>query len=227
MFQRNIGALTEEEQKSLQEKAVFVAGCGGLGGFVVEFLTRVGVGKLVVCDKDKFEKSNANRQLLCTADTLGKSKAEAARERAKLVNPSVSVTVMDMALTAKNAEFLLDNVDVVVDCLDSAEARYILEKTCDLLQIPFVTGAVDQWMGQVAAVYPEDGTVSRLYGENGSVSIMNAQKQDCPSVLSFSAACVASCQAAEAVKVLLGRPSLRNKVLLIDLEDFSFNVMQL
>lgn len=228
IFQRNLGAFTADEQSLLHEKSVFVAGCGGLGGFAVEFLTRSGVGKLVVCDKDVFDKSNCNRQLLATVDTIGKSKAETARERAKSINPDVSVTVIDMAMTGDNAEFLMGKADLAVDCLDNAAARKILEEACETCGIPLVLAAVDGWLGQVSTVYPGDGVAEKLYGDFSVREKASGEASSAPpSVLGFAAAAVASYQAAEAVKVLLGKPSLKNKVLLLDTLELTFDVLEL
>ena len=74
---RNLGALTEEECALLRTKTVFVAGCGGLGGYLIEMLLRLGVGTIRAADGDAFEASNLNRQLLSSPSALGKPKAEA------------------------------------------------------------------------------------------------------------------------------------------------------
>ena len=66
---RNIGAISEEEQKILNSKTVFIAGCGGLGCYCADMLSRLGIGHLVLCDCDEFEPSNLNRQLYCNYKT--------------------------------------------------------------------------------------------------------------------------------------------------------------
>ena len=91
-FKRNIGALTEEECLILNSKKVFVAGCGGLGGYIIEYLTRLGIGEIIACDGDSFDETNLNRQLLSTEANLGKNKALAAKERAKSINSSINFT---------------------------------------------------------------------------------------------------------------------------------------
>ena len=79
---RNLGALTEQECARLRTKTVFVAGCGGLGGYLIEMLLRLGVGAIRAADGDVFEASNLNRQLLSSTRNLGRSKAAAAANRA-------------------------------------------------------------------------------------------------------------------------------------------------
>ena len=94
-YERNIPAVSPEEQETLSGKRVLVAGCGGLGGYIIEYLVRMGVGELTVADGDVFEPSNLNRQLLSGSDTLGRGKAAAAAARARNVNPSVKVTAVE------------------------------------------------------------------------------------------------------------------------------------
>ena len=84
-FIRSLGALEEEELAALRGKKLLIAGCGGLGGYLAEYLLRLGAGEIAVADPERFERSNLNRQLLCTERTLGRSKAAAAAERAALV----------------------------------------------------------------------------------------------------------------------------------------------
>ena len=75
---RNLGPLTEEECLLLRQRRVFLAGCGGLGGYLLEHLLRAGVGAITVCDGDTIVPSNLNRQLLADMESLGRSKTEAA-----------------------------------------------------------------------------------------------------------------------------------------------------
>ena len=100
-FIRNLPTLTEAEQAVLGEKRVFIAGCGGLGGFLAEFLVRAGVGHITAADCDRFEYSNRNRQLLSLESTLGESKVLTAAARARDINPSVDFRPVEVRLDAK------------------------------------------------------------------------------------------------------------------------------
>ena len=100
---RNLGALTEKECTLLHTKTVFVAGCGGLGGYLIEMLLRLGVGTIRAADGDTFEASNMNRQLLSSPSSLGQPKAEAAAARAALVNPDVRFVPIPEFVTEENA----------------------------------------------------------------------------------------------------------------------------
>lgn len=221
-YERSIGTITEQELKRLQEARVAVVGCGGLGGYVLELLGRMGVGHLTAIDGDVFEESNLNRQLLSETALLGTGKAEAARMRMGAVNPEVCVTALRQWLTADNAEALLDGHDVIVDALDSIEVRRLLQKTAEALEIPLVHGAIGGWYGQVAVILPGDRTLDRLYPEGVQKGLEKQLGNP-----SFTPALVASVQVAETIKLLIGRGELlRNRVLRIDLLEQEYTVLE-
>ena len=222
-YNRNKAALTEEECAVLAEKHIAVVGCGGLGGSVIEALARIGVGHLRVVDGDVFEESNLNRQLLCTEQTLGREKAVVAAERVKAVNGEVVVDPVVSYLGEQNAAELLGGVDCVVDCLDNLEARFWMAHACQHLGTPVVYGAIAGWFGQVCTVYPGDLSFASVYGEPFGES-QHKKLGNLP----FTAYAIAAVQAAEAVKVVLGRPSqIRNRLLMVDLLDGSVDDMEL
>ena len=125
-YQRNFPAITEAEQEKLKNSSVFVAGCGGLGGYILEFLIRIGVGNITACDGDVFAPSNLNRQLLSTVPLLGVSKAKAAAMRAAEINPEVRVNAKECFITHENVSELISEHDLVIDALDNGNARHIL-----------------------------------------------------------------------------------------------------
>ncbi len=102
-YSRNIPSVSAEEQAALARRRVLVAGCGGLGGYLIEYLARMGVGEITAVDGDMFEPSNLNRQLLSTQALLGTGKALAARERVRAVNPAVAVRAVEAFLDGENA----------------------------------------------------------------------------------------------------------------------------
>ena len=114
-YLRNHDAISEAEQAILAQKRVLVVGCGGLGGYVIECLARIGVGHLRVVDGDVFDETNLNRQLLSSSMNLGRPKTLAAQQRVMAVNPLVEVEAFQTLLTAENAVQLLEGCDVAVD----------------------------------------------------------------------------------------------------------------
>jgi len=205
------------DQEKLAESRVLIVGCGGLGGYVTELLARAGAGRLTVVDGDVFSESNLNRQLYCTADTLGRSKAAAAAERVAAVNPLITCEAVQEFLTEENADRILDGHDVAVDALDNAESRALLLKAAARAGIPLVHGAIAGFIGRVSVIYPE-GAASALISAGHDRGIEQETGN-----LSFTASCVASIQAAETVKCLLSKGQiLENRTVEIDLLNCAF-----
>lgn len=198
-YARNEGVITNSEQALLAVSNVFIAGLGGLGGYCLEMLARLGAGRITGVDCGRFEPANLNRQLLCTQETLGLKKAEAAAGRILQINPSVLFTGIDQHITSANAAQLIHGHDIVIDALDSARTRIILEKACAAEHIPLIHGAVEGEHAQAAVILPGDSLLERLYagGRRGKAP---------PAVPSFTPAAAAAMQVSLALKVLLNRP---------------------
>ena len=167
---RSLGALTEQECDTLHRKTVFVAGCGGLGGYLIEMLLRLGVGTIRAADGDCFEASNLNRQLLSSPLSLGQAKADAAARRAALVNPDVRFVPISQFVMTENAAELIQGCDAVLDALDNIQARRLLAHACAEAGIPLIHGAICAWSAQAAVVMPGDDLIDRIYPEGVSLS---------------------------------------------------------
>lgn len=218
-YDRNIGTITIEDQAVLACKSVCVVGCGGLGGGVIENLTRMGVGELTLVDGDVFDESNLNRQVLSNEDNLGKSKALEAAEQMSRINSEITFVAIEDLLNEENAAAIIDGSDLVVDALDNVEARFALEKACSELNIPLVHGAISGWNGQVGVVMPGSGILSEIYMDPEPTD-------DAPTNPSFTPAVVSAIQASETIKMLLNREeALRNKILMIDLLDHEYEII--
>lgn len=137
-----MNAFSEAECLSLKDKHVCVVGCGGLGGYVISALARVGVGNLTIIDSDCFEESNLNRQLFSRENNIGKPKVEVCADMVGEINGDVKVKSMQVKLEEANASEIISGADVVVDCLDNFEARFWLGHTANKLGIPCIYGAI-------------------------------------------------------------------------------------
>lgn len=216
-YERNIPALTEAECALLRQKRVLVVGCGGLGGHIIDQLSRIGVGAIRAVDGDVFEPSNLNRQLLSEMPLLGRSKARAAADHIARVNPDVSVEALECYLTRENVPQLLACCDIVLDALDNIQSRRILAAACEKANIPYVFGAIQGWVAQVAVSMPGDRLIDRLYPEE-------IELRD-KSVLSFTPALCASMQTALCVKLLTGRTVETGKIYYFDVLNQEFETI--
>ena len=131
--------LGQEKTDRLGRMHVAVVGLGAVGGFCLEALARSGVGEFTLVDFDTFAPSNLNRQILALNSTLGRSKALVAGERVKDIGDDIIVHVVDQALSESNVNEIVEGKDLVVDAIDSLDAKCLLLRTCVEKNIPVVS----------------------------------------------------------------------------------------
>ena len=117
MVDRNLGVLTPEQQATVRKMIVAIAGVGGNADVAIT-LAQMGFQHFRVADPDVYGMSNLNRQLGCTSETLGKSKAVIIAEEIKRINPTATVEIYPDGVTVGNVESFLRDADVVVDGID-------------------------------------------------------------------------------------------------------------
>ena len=121
----------EEGINKLHNSKVIVFGIGGVGSFVVEALTRAGVGNLILVDNDTICISNLNRQIHATQATVGNVKVEAMKERVLSINPNCNVEAKQVFITADNIEEIIpSDIDYVVDAIDTVTSKLALAEYC-------------------------------------------------------------------------------------------------
>lgn len=142
-FSRNIGWVTEAEQHILKTKRIAIAGMGGVGGFHLLTLARLGVGKFHIADLDTFELANINRQAGASMATLGRSKVEVLAEMARDINPEADIQIFPLGVNAQNLPEFFREADLYVDGLDffAFEARERVFAYCAQNRLPAVTVA--------------------------------------------------------------------------------------
>jgi molybdopterin-synthase adenylyltransferase len=226
-YLRNLKTLSEADQIRLLESTVCIVGLGGLGGTVTEALARMGIGRFCLVDGDVFEAHNLNRQLLCSIDRMGMPKVEAAVMRVKSINPGLEVAATAAYLTPENAGTVIGSCDLVVDCLDNIQSRFTLEAAAKRAGIPMVSAAVAGISGHVATIFPEDPGLETIYGpEDQLITAKGAETQ--LGCLAPAVNLIASIECAEVLKVLLEKENiLKNKLLVVDLADYTFETLLL
>lgn len=223
----NLPELGLEGQEKLKAARVLVIGAGGLGCPVLLYLTAAGVGKIGVIDPDTVDLSNLQRQVLYTTDEVGKSKAKAAVGHLSKLNPEVSFDTYAVALDAGNAQSIIADYDIVVDCTDNFTVRYLVNDVCVTLDKPFVYGAIHRFEGQVAVLNSElnDGrrgpTYRCLFPEYpNELEIPNCAETG---VLGVLPGVIGTYQATEVLKLITGIGDLLTETLLmVDLLSMEF-----
>jgi molybdopterin/thiamine biosynthesis adenylyltransferase len=208
-FERNFPSLSAADQLALWRSRVLLVGLGGLGGCQAQLLARAGVGRLYLADGDCFMPANLNRQLLATSETLGQNKALVTARYLRQINEALEVEAIPEFLDQARVQSLLPEVQVVVDALDTLAARREIVAAAKAAGVPVVHGAVSGVFGQVTTILPQDS------GESSWLFPVAAppEPETAPGVLAPVVTLMASLQAMEALRLLLGQTPVYHGVL--------------
>ena len=137
-------------QEALIQSHVLVVGAGGLGSPVAMYLASSGVGRLTICDNDRVDLTNLQRQIIHCTDDIGSPKTRSAKKTLAKINPEVEVIELNERMNEKRLLQLVGDADVVVDASDNFPTRYAVNRSCVLHRKPLVSGAAVRFEGQVA-----------------------------------------------------------------------------
>ncbi len=210
-----------EGQLKLKNSKVCVVGTGGLGHPITSRLAAMGVGHMRIVDRDVIELSNLHRQTMFDGDDVGQVKVEVAAKKLQKLNPDCAIEPLAVSVSRNTAPDVVRGCDVVVDALDSVNARYALNSACVESGIPFVTGAAVGVTGQIFTVLPGSSACYHCMFPGLDEDTMPTCSIEGvhPSILSI----VGGIEVAEAVKVITGKPpSLADRMLHIDIEGMEF-----
>ncbi|MGW8251254.1 MAG: HesA/MoeB/ThiF family protein [Anaerolineales bacterium] len=209
----------EAGQERLKAASVFIAGAGGLGSPVAFYLAAAGIGEIRICDSDRIELSNLNRQILHTDDRIGETKAHSAEETLSMINPKVKITAFAEHLESGNAGRIIGAPSIVVDCLDNYETRYLLNDYCIQQRIPLVHGAIWGLMGQLTFLFPPETPCYKCL-------VSEPPPKTTFPVLGATPGVVGCLQAMEVLKYLTAiGTNLKGRMLLFDGEEMTFTAL--
>jgi adenylyltransferase/sulfurtransferase len=218
-----------EGQERLRASSVLVVGCGALGSALAETMTRAGVGRLTVVDRDLVEVSNLQRQSLFDEDDAAQArpKAVAAEARLRRINSEVEVQGVVADLDAATAARLVGAADLVLDGTDNFETRYVVNDVCLGAGVPWVYGACVAAHGTALAIRPGRTPCLRcVLGERPAAG--SGETCDTVGVVAPVVQVVAGVQAAEALKLLTGNEdALLPGLFTVDVWAGTFDVMEL
>jgi adenylyltransferase/sulfurtransferase len=206
--QTAMSCLGDEGQEKLLDGTAAIVGLGGLGSAASMYLAAAGVGHLVLVDDDMVELSNLNRQVIYREADIGQPKVERAADTLTRLNPDVALTCHCEHIHEDNAAELLADADVVLDCLDSFAARYVLNDAAIALRCPLVHGAVSEMHGQAMTVMPGGSACLRCV-------FPRAPPERQTPVLGSIAGTIGTVQASEVVKYLVGITPLLTDMLFV------------
>lgn len=190
-------------QETLLKSHVLVVGAGGLGSPAALYLAASGIGKLTICDGDKVELANLQRQILHSTTSIGLPKVDSARQTLAAINPDVEIVTCPEFVQKNRLFELIQTADAVIDGSDNFMTRHNVNEACVMHRKPLISGAAIRFEGQVAVFdlrYPESPCYRCLYPENGENDDMPCAVMG---VFAPLVGIIGSIQAAETIKILL------------------------
>ena len=209
--------LGPDAQEKFSSAQALLIGMGGLGAPAAHFLAAAGVGRLTVCDADRVDLTNLQRQLLYATADIGMAKVDAAAARLSAVNPEVDVVRIPQRVEAAELAPLVAAADVVLDCTDNFTTRHAINRACVAARKPLVSGAALRFDGQIAVFDvrdPASPCYHCLFGEGDEI-----EETRCATMGVFAplVGIVGATQAAEALKLIAGvGATLAGRLLLLD-----------
>ncbi len=210
--------LGEKEQRELQQKTVVIVGIGALGSVAAELLARAGIGKLIIIDHDMVELSNLQRQSLYDETDITKLKANAAQEKLKKINSSIEIIAHPNHLTPSNTS-LLKSADIILDCTDNLETRFLINDYCKKNKTPWVHSAT---AGSIGVILPITNTYCFACIIHQSKETLTC---DDAGILNTVSHTTASIQVTEALKILL-RKEPTNALIRFNLWSNKFDIFK-
>ncbi|WP_298502851.1 HesA/MoeB/ThiF family protein [uncultured Methanobrevibacter sp.] len=229
---RQMSIVTRSEQERFKDAKITVIGCGGIGGETIEMLARMGIGELVLVDKDAFDLSNLNRQTLASISDLGLDKSAVAKEKVRLINPYVNVTTFNEHVDQTNIDKVIGDSNIVIDALDNVLTRVIVSRAAKEKGIPYIHGAIHGTLGQITVFLPNsEKTYEEMFnlpslGKDLTEETIEALKgvtSGVPPVIGPTPNLIGCLEAFEAYKIItgVGKVTVAPKILTFDLLDLS------
>ena len=217
-----------EGQLKLINSHILIVGAGGLGSSASIYLAAAGIGKITICDFDKVDLSNLQRQILHTDKFIGINKALSAKAALKEINPEVKVFGIEKKLDIKEMKNVAKKVDVIIDCSDNFLTRYSLNQIAYDLKKPLVSGAAIGFDGQVSVfdfINQDSPCYQCLFPDSGEDEELRCSDHG---VFSPIVGIIGCMQAAEAMKLILkvGK-SLMGRLLILEAKDMDWKTLKI
>ena len=211
-----------EGQLKLKRANVMIVGAGGLGCPVALYLTAAGVNHIAIVDRESVDLSNLNRQVLYWSRDIGELKVTSIARKLRELNPHIRIEAIQKEVTEENVRELIDDFDVIVDCLDNWSTRFLLNRACVDLRKPLIHAGVQSWYGQITTIMPGKGPCLRCLWLKTP-----PEKEKFP-ILGATAGTLGLLEAVETIKILtgLGQP-LVGRMLYVDLENCTIEELKI
>ena len=215
-----------EGQSRIRQSTVLLIGLGGLGSVIAYYLAAAGVGRLILNDFDKVDKSNLQRQIVHNESRIGVNKAESARQTLIALNSDISIEAVPNKLDKQSLLALAGQCDVIVDGSDNFATRHLINEVSLLVGKPLVSGAAIRLEGQISVfnVTANSPCYQCLYGKGGEESMTCSEN----GVLAPLVGIIGSIQATETLKLIAGfGQTLEGRLLVLDAKSMVIRSLSL
>ncbi|MFB9761028.1 thiazole biosynthesis adenylyltransferase ThiF [Ectobacillus funiculus] len=212
-------------QEKLQQKHVLIIGAGALGSGSAEMLTRAGVGRITIIDRDYVDWSNLQRQQLYAEQDVEEHlpKAIAAQKRLHAINKEIEVIAHIQDVTALELEQLVHDVDLLIDATDNFETRFLINDVAQKYNIPWIYGACVGSYGLTYTILPGETPCLSCLLESIPLGIATC---DTAGIISPAVSMVVSHQVTEALKILTNnKDSLQKRLISFDVWQNEYSTM--
>lgn len=215
--------IKEEGQEKLLNSSLLVVGVGGLGSNALNILVSSGIGHIGIIDFDVVNLSNLPRQPLYEYKDIGKLKVKIIKNKLKKNNPDVDIKIYPYRLEENNAKRIIENYDIVLDCSDNFETKFLINDTCLKLNKPFVIAGVSDYRGQILTCLP-----NKTSDFKSLFSTIPHSEEEIKDVSPFAVSVIANIAANEVFKYLLNIGSLlTNQLLVVDTLDNNYHIIKI
>jgi adenylyltransferase/sulfurtransferase len=213
-------------QRRLRNARVLVLGAGGLGSPALLYLAAAGVGTIGIVDSDTVERSNLQRQVVHSEQSIGMLKTQSAADGVARVNPDVRVVRHDVRLTRDTVRDVFAGYDVILDGTDNFATRYLVNDACVLMHLPYVWGSIFRFEGQISVFWADHGPNYRdLYPVPPPAGSVPSCAEG--GVLGVLCASVGSIMATEAIKLICGiGRSLLGRLMIYNALEMSYRTVE-
>ncbi|MFX1309734.1 MAG: ThiF family adenylyltransferase [Promethearchaeota archaeon] len=215
----------EEGQEKISKLKILQIGCGGLGSPFALYLTAAGINELTIIDNDVLDISNLQRQILYNETQIGVDKVKSAKELLIKLNSDVKVNAFKDYLTEDSIKKYLEKIeyDFIVDCSDNFKTKFLVNKVAVENNLRCVISGIKDFYGQIITINPK---VSACYQCVFSPIEIPPDEGPLP-VIGVTPGILGTLEALEVIKTALGLPNLENKVLMVNLIDLRFNIIDI
>lgn len=211
-----------EGQEALLAAHALVIGAGGLGSPALMYLAASGVGTLTVVDDDTVDLTNLQRQIAHTTERVGMSKVASAQAAVHALNPEVRLMAHSVRANPEQLREWVEQADVVLDCSDNFATRHAVNRACVMAGKPLVSGAAIRFDGQITVIDPRIPSAPCWACLFPPEQVLDEVRCATMGVFAPLVGIIGAMQAAEAIKVLCGLPSLAGRLLLLEGKSMNF-----